>query len=134
LSYLHRLAFIPDDVRLFATKLCNASFIAPPEVTGAVRATLTMRDTTRVADHLATGVLEQKIIDILCLRARLDAAMVEDKYDGFKIKLVQDLTAINTQAQELRSKVTIYLRDQELIIPDSCIDMDSYIFNNTNKP
>jgi hypothetical protein len=134
LSYLHRLAFIPDDVRLFATKLCNASFIAPPEVTGAVRATLTMRDTTRVADHLATGVLEQKIIDILCLRARLDAAMVEDKYDGFKIKLVQDLTAINTQAQELRSKVTIYLRDQERIIPDSCIDMDSYIFNNTNKP
>jgi hypothetical protein len=133
LSYLHRLAFIPDDVRLFATKLCSAPFFAPAEVATAVRATLTMRDTTRVADHLATGVLEQKILDLLCLRAQLDATMVADKYNGFKIKLVADLTAINNQVLEFRSKILNYLKDQERIIPDSLTDIDNYIFSNTNR-
>jgi hypothetical protein len=133
LNYLHRSAFIPDDVRMFASKLCGADFTPAESVVTTVRATLTLRDTSRVASGSTKGTLEQKLISLLCLRTQLDATTASDAYQGFKIALAQDFNSIGKQAAELRNQASAYLRDQERLVPSDSPDIDLYLASNADK-
>jgi hypothetical protein len=97
LERLHRAAFIPGDVRDLAAKLYNSTFVPKPNAIAAVRPSLSMRDTRRVADGLASGSLENKIFDILCLRTQIQTGMEADKFQDFRITLDQDFKAIGDQ-------------------------------------
>jgi hypothetical protein len=133
LERLHRAAFIPGDVRDLAAKLYNSTFVPKPNAIAAVRPSLSMRDTRRVADGLASGSLENRIFDIMCLRTQIQTGMEADKFQDFKITLDKDFKAIGDQSQGLKSAVLTYLKSQERIIPARVPDIDSYIANNLEK-
>jgi hypothetical protein len=133
LERLHRAAFIPGDVRDLAAKLYNSTFVPKPNAIAAVRPSLSMRDTRRVADGLASGSLENRIFDIMCLRTQIQTGMEADKFQDFKITLDKDFKAIGDQSQGLKSAVLTYLKSQERIIPATVPDIDSYIANNLEK-
>jgi hypothetical protein len=133
LSTLHRAAFIPDDVRNFASKLCQSKYTPSPNAIAVVRSALAMRDTLRVADHGATGTLERRIFDYLCLRTQIQMIMSEDRYRRVSIQFAEDLAAITNQAQNLKSEIIAYLRSQERLVPPDVPDIDAYIANNFDK-
>ena len=117
LSSLHRAAFIPDDVRDFAGRLCQSRFEPPLAVKTAVRPTVSMRDTARVADGHASGSLEKRIYELLCLRQQIQIIMKDDRYKGFKSHLDQDFAEVTSRSQNLRNEVVTYLRSQERRFP-----------------
>jgi hypothetical protein len=133
LERLHRAAFIPGDVRDLAAKLYNSTFVPKPNAIAVVHPSLSMRDTRRVADGLASGSLEIRIFDIMCLRTQIQTGMEADKFQDFKITLDKDFKAIGDQSQGLKSAVLTYLKSQERIIPATVPDIDSYISNNLEK-
>lgn len=133
LTTLHRAAFIPDDVRNFASKLCNSKYTPSPNAIVAVRSSLAMRDTLRVADHSATGTLEKRIFDYLCLRTQIQIFMRDDRYRRVSIQFAEDLVAITSQTQNLKAEIVSYLRNQERLIPADVPDIDAYIANNVDR-
>jgi hypothetical protein len=133
LERLHRAAFIPGDVRDLATQLYNCTFVPKPNAVAAVRPSLSMRDTARVADAQASGSLERRIFEILCLRTQIQTGMEADIFRDFRITLDQDFKAISDQSQGLKTAVLNYLRNQERIIPSTERDIDAYIANNMEK-
>jgi hypothetical protein len=82
---LHREAFIPDDVRDFAAKLVQSTYTPSPNTRTAVRPTLSMRDTARVADGAALGSLERRIYELLCARTQIRTVMKEEAYRRVRI-------------------------------------------------
>lgn len=133
LERLHRAAFIPGDVRDLATQLYNCAFVPNPNAIAVVRPSLSMRDTARVADEQASGSLERRIFEILCLRTQIQTGMEADKFRDFRIALDQDFKAIGDQSQGLKLAVLNYLRSQERIVPPTTPDIDAYITNNMEK-
>jgi len=133
LERLHRAAFIPGDVRDLATQLYNCAFVPNPNAIAVVRPSLSMRDTARVADGQASGSLERRIFEILCLRTQIQTGMEADKFRDFRITLDQDFKAIGDQSQGLKLAVLNYLRSQERIVPPTTPDIDAYITNNMEK-
>jgi hypothetical protein len=126
LENLHKSAFIPGDAKNLAEKLYNCPFIAPPDVRRSVQAVLNMRDTIRVAEGKASGVLERRVFEILCLRSLLQARRGE-RFAEFKIILDRDFRALTEQSQNIRSAVVSYLRAQERMVPETASDIDLYI-------
>ena len=133
LERLHRAAFIPGGVRDLATQLYNCAFMPNPNAIAVVRPSLSMRDTARVADGQASGSLERRIFEILCLRTQIQTGMEADKFRDFRITLDQDFKAIGDQSQGLKLAVLNYLRSQERIVPPTTPDIDAYITNNMEK-
>jgi hypothetical protein len=133
LERLHRAAFIPGDVRDLATQLYNCAFMPNPNAIAVVRPSLSMRDTARVANGQASGSLERRIFEILCLRTQIQTGMEADKFRDFRITLDQDFKAIGDQSQGLKLAVLNYLRSQERIVPPTMPDIDAYITNNMEK-
>jgi hypothetical protein len=131
LGSLHRAAFIPDDARILAETLYACPFAPTTAAIRAVRPYLTSRDMTRVADRTATGSLEQRVIQVLCLRAQLQATMSTGKYTGFKIKLERDLREVENQSNGLKTVLTNYMRDQERLVPDNIVDIDAFFDKNS---
>lgn len=131
LDNLHKSAYIPDDAKNLAEKLYNCSFSPPPDVRRAVQSMLNMRDTIRVAEGKAAGVLEKRVFEILCLRSLLQARRGE-RFTEFKIILERDFRALTEQSQSIRSAVISYLRAQERIVPENASDIDAYISENTD--
>jgi hypothetical protein len=130
---LHREAFIPDDVRDFAGKLFQSSYTPSKNTTAAVRPTLFMRDTARVADGAASGSLERRIYELLCVRTQIQTVMKEGAYRRVRIQFDQDISAMESQAQNLKGDLLGYLRQQERLVPGDCPDIDAYIANNIEK-
>jgi len=133
LSSLHRAAFIPDDVRDFAGRLCQSRFEPPRAVKTAVRPTVSMRDTARVADGHASGSLEKRIYELLCLRQQIQIIMKDDRYKGFKSHLDQDFAEVTSRSQNLRNEVVTYLRSQERQVPSDVTDIDDYLEDNIQQ-
>jgi hypothetical protein len=133
LEKFHRAAFIPGDVRDLAAKLYDSTFVPKPNAIAVVRPSLSMRDTGRVADGLASGSLEKRLFELLCLRTQIQTGMAADKFQDFRITLDQDFKAIGDQSQGLKSAVLTYLRSQERIMPSTVTDIDAYISNNMEK-
>ena len=132
LESLHRKAYIPDDAKHLAENLCSSIFTPPPNVLSAVRATLSMRDTIRVAERQASGALEKRIIDILCLRSQLQTRTEGEQFRDFRITLDRDFRAISEQSQSLRAAVVSYLRTQERVVPATVTDIDAYLDENAD--
>lgn len=132
LGKLHRAAFIPDDARFLAEKLCNSVFIPPRAVKETVGAGLSMRDTRRVAEGNASGTLEKKIFDLLCLRAQVHTALGKEKSRRVKLMLERDMKTTSFQMQELRADTIAYLRDQERIVPATEREIDTWIASNVD--
>src|SRR3954468_7205932 len=86
LDNLHKSAYIPDDAKNLAEKLYNCAFSPPADVRRLVLSTLNMRDTIRVADGRAAGLLEKRVFDILCLRSLLQGRGGQ-RFTEFKITL-----------------------------------------------
>jgi hypothetical protein len=87
LRKLHKAAYIPDDARILAESLYDAPFSPTAETLAAGRPTLVSRDAIRAAEGRLTGGLEQRLIQMVCLRTALVAAISAGKYTGFRIKL-----------------------------------------------
>lgn len=87
LSRFHRAAFIPDDARDLAERLFTSTFEPSQTIKENVRSALSMRDTRRVASGDASGSLEKRIFELLCLRTRVQKSMAADKLKGFRIRL-----------------------------------------------
>jgi hypothetical protein len=132
LDNLHRRAYIPDAAKDLAEKLRDCEFSAPPSVKKAVQASLNMRDTIRVADGKATGMLEKRVFDILCLRSQLQTGTQGDQFKEFRIALEKDLKSLADQSQNLRSAVTSYLKSQERVVPGNVKDIDAYFVDNSD--
>jgi hypothetical protein len=134
LGSLHRAAFIPDDARILAETLYACPFAPTNAVIRAVRPYLSSRDMARVADRAASGLLEQRVIQVLCLRAQLQATMSTGKYTGFKIKLERDLREVESQSNGLKTALTNYMRDQERVVSDNIVDIDTFFEKNSVSP
>jgi hypothetical protein len=134
LTYLHKAAFIPDDSQYLARKLYESPFVPAKHVFSTVRDSLQTRDTGRVAEGKATGVLERRVIDLLCLRAQVQTSMQSEKFKMFKIQLQQDFTELNNQTQALRAEITDYLRRQAPLLPDNVDNIDAYISAHQDEP
>ena len=130
LRKLHKAAYIPDDARILAESLYDAPFSPTAETLAAVRPTLVSRDAIRAAAGRLTGGLEQRLVQMVCLRTALTAAMSAGKFTGFRIKLDRDLREVANRSQELRAALTAYLHDQEKIIPVEVTDIDTHIAAN----
>src|SRR5262249_36603818 len=103
-----------------------------PSSLAIAKSYLSMPNVLDVADGKRTGLLEQRIIDILCLRTELQSRLT-DRYTRFKITLDRDLQEIQNQSQGLRAEVRAYLRDQERIVPDTASNIDDYLSDNSNR-
>jgi hypothetical protein len=134
LSTLHRAAFIPDDVRILAEKLYASPFSPTKSAISLVRPNLDTRHMIRIADGTLTGSLEQRLFQLLCLRAQLQLTMSTNKYTGFKIKLMRDLRDMENQSQGLKSELFGYLRDQEKTISSDVQDIDAFFSQNSENP
>jgi hypothetical protein len=134
LRTLHKAAYIPDDARILAESLYDAPFSPSPETRAAVRAALVSRDAIRAAEGKLTGGLEQRLVQMVCLRTALVAALSAGKFTGFRIKLDRDLREVSNRSQELRAALKAYLQDQEKIIPVEVTDIDTHIAANTGNP
>jgi hypothetical protein len=130
LRRLHKAAYIPDDARLLAESLYDAPFAPTAETLAAVRPTLVTRDAIRAAEGRLTGGLEQRLVEMLCLRTALVAIISAGKYTAFRIKLDRDLREVASRSQELRAALTAYLHDQEKIVPVEMTDIDTHIAAN----
>jgi hypothetical protein len=93
LGELHKRALIPDESRYLARRLYQSDFKSTPEIFSKVHESLSIRDTIRVADQKSNGQLEQRIIALLCLKAKVRDSMDSQKYREFKIKLEKDFDA-----------------------------------------
>jgi hypothetical protein len=131
---LHKAAYIPDDARILAESLYDAPFSPSPETLAAVRSSLVSRDAIRAADGRLTGALEQRLVQMVCLRTALFAAISAGKYTGFRIKLDRDLRGVTNRCQELRAALSAYLHDQEKIVPVEVTDIDTHIAANAGNP
>ena len=60
--------------------------------------------------------------------------MSASKYTGFKIKLERDLREIENQNQGLKAELTLYMRDQERLVPRSFSDIDDFLSLNLGDP
>jgi hypothetical protein len=60
--------------------------------------------------------------------------MSTSKYTGFKIKLERDLREIENQNQGLKAELTLYMRDQERLVPRSFSDIDDFLSHNLGDP
>jgi hypothetical protein len=133
LRALHKAAFIPDEVRILAETLYGSPFSAPTVSVAAVTSNLSMRDLLGVANGKLTGRLEQRLINLLCLRSELlFSRMSSQRHTRFKIKLDRDLQEIEKQSQGLKAEVRAYLRDQERLVPNSVSDIDEFLSDQTN--
>ncbi|MBV9970296.1 MAG: hypothetical protein JO228_09950 [Xanthobacteraceae bacterium] len=134
LRRLHKAAYIPDDARILAESLYDAPFAPTAETLAAVRPTLVTRDAIRAADGQLIGGLEQRLIQMVCLRTALVAAISGPKYTGFRIKLDRDLREVANRSQELRAALRSYLQDQAKVIPAEVTDIDTHIAANMVDP
>jgi hypothetical protein len=133
LRTLHKAAYIPDDARILAESLYDAPFSPSPETLAAVRTTFVSRDAIRAAEGRLTGGLEQRLVQMVCLRTALVAALSAGKFTGFRIKLDRDLREVANRSQELRAALRAYLQDQEKAIPVEVTDIDTHIAANTGN-
>jgi hypothetical protein len=133
LRRLHKAAYIPDDARILAESLYDAPFAPTAETLAAVRPTLASRDAIRAAEGKLTGGLEQRLVQMVCLRTALVAALSAGKFTAFRIKLDRDLREVANRSQELRAVLTAYLHDQEKIIPVEVTDIDTHIAANVGE-
>jgi hypothetical protein len=133
LRKLHKAAYIPDDARILAESLYDAPFSPSAETLAAVRSALVARDSIRAAEGGLTGGLEQRLVQMVCLRTALVAAISAGKYTGFRIKLDRDLREVANRSQELRAALRAYLQDQEKIIPAEVTDIDTHIAANMGR-
>jgi hypothetical protein len=92
-----------------------------------------MRDTARVADGHASGSLEKRIYQLLCLRNQIQIIMKDDRYKRFKSQLDQDFAEVTIRSQSLRSEVVTYLRSQERLVPADVSDIDDYLEDNIQQ-
>jgi hypothetical protein len=124
---LHKRAYIPDDAKHLAEKLYNCNFSPPRSLRKAVQSTLNMRDTMRIAEGKASGMLEKRAFDILCLKNQLQSGTQGERFKEFKIALDKDFKALAEQSQSVRIAVTSYLRSQERVVPEDTTDIDAYL-------
>jgi hypothetical protein len=124
----HRAALSPDNARELAKQLFDAPFVPHPEAIAIIKATLMSRDIIRVAEGVASGSFESKVIKALCLFNQLQHKIANSKYSRFKVLFEKDLNDIASKTQILRPIFLNFLREQANIIPDSVTDIDQYLF------
>jgi hypothetical protein len=133
LRELHKDALIPDGAQLLAEKLYKSNFAPKKDIRDTVRSNLSSRDMRRVAAGEASGSLEKRVFDLLCLRTRVGTSMDADKLQAFKITLGRDFKAIERQTLGLQSDLQNYFKDQERIVCSAPENIDSYIDSHSHE-
>jgi hypothetical protein len=133
LSSLHRLAYIPDEAKLFAERLYESELKSSPGIMAEVGSGIAARDIARVVSDTASGVLEKRVIDYLCLYIRTQSITRRTRYRGARIQFDRDFVSLANQNQKLRSELTTYFRKQERLVPADVLDIDAFISDNVRK-